>query len=428
MSCLRPGIKKGILNGREKYIINIAQKKKLPASVVSMNLTNRTAAQIRNAYRRISQYDQEVLRGGWMPEEDKILLRVVNPNALNEISWTRVSEQVPGRNAEQCRHRFNLIKKKIKLNPKITVENLTRTRRTFKLQPYIPKNDDLYGTYNLQENFKLNRQLIKYSNELIETEADRKLKKSYLDNVYITKHCNFSSKCELYKFILDYLGVDFIVPQEFVHKEDLIDEGLMSMMTYLKECSINTFTLDSNKKDENTTDLSHQFIYEGENGILKISDIINSDLSEIEGLFDIRMRNFENKISKNNKSNQNSISIKTIKQPLPLHYMGSIPPNFETFKMLNAYLNSLTTCLKTDNLKEDSNINFNWDNEESEKLQQRLVAIFRWPALFSGLVDYNAARINMILNSEQIIDSKLDYHNRSFFTKNKNSYFNLKKF
>lgn len=428
MYCLRPGIKKGILNGREKYIINVAQKKKIPASVVSMNLTNRTSSQIRNAYHRISQYDEEeILRGSWMPEEDKILLQVVNPNIPKEISWKSVSEQVPGRNAEQCRHRFNLIKKKIKQNPKITVENIPRKKRNFKVKPYIPQNNRLYDTYNLQENFKLNRQETKYSNELIETEADRKLKKSYLDNVYITKHCNFSSKCELFKFILDYLGVNIIVPQEFVHKDDLIDEGLMSMMTYLKECSINTLTLDSNKKEDDTTDMGHKFIYEGNNGVLKTSDIINSDLSEIDGLFDIRMRNFESKISKI-IDNQNSKSIKNIKQSLPLDFMGSIPPNFETFKMLNTYFNGLTTYLKIDDLKEKSNISFNWDNEESAKLQQRLVAIFRWPALFSGLVDYNTARINMMVNSEQNVDLKLDYYNRSYCVKNKNSYFNLKEF
>lgn len=430
MCCLKPGIKKGFLNGREKYIINIAQKKKLPASVVSMNLTNRTAAQIRNAYRRISQYNQEdVLRGGWMPEEDKMLLRAVNPYALNELSWKQISKQVPGRNPEQCRHRFKLIEKKIQRNPKLTVENFTRTKQTFKVKPYIPVDDDLFDTNNLQDNFKQNRQLLKLSNDLIETDADRKLKKSYLDNVYITRHCNFPSKCELFKYIFDYLGVDLIIPQQFVHKEDLMDEGLMSVITYLKECSIDLLTLECDKIDKDTTDTSRSFIYEGVNGVLKTSDIMNSDISEIEGLFDIRMRNFESKLSKS-FTNDNSVSKKMKTYPLLLHSMGSVPPNFETFKMLYTYVNSLTTCLKTDNLKEDSNINFNWDNEESKKLHQRLVAIFRWPALFSGLVDYNAAKINMMINTEQTIDSNINNHSNIPFihAKKKTPYFNLNKF
>lgn len=421
---MKPGIKKGFLNEREKLIISVAQKKKFPPSVVSMNLTNRTAPQIRNAYRRNLAYKQNTFRGGWLPEEDKMLLSAVNYYAPNEYSWAQVSEQVPGRNAEQCRHRYKKIEKCILVDPSLTVETFPRGYQPYKItdSPTVPEDVLLDENY-LSNYFKQNREALKKSKEQIEADADRKLKKSYLDNIYVTKHCNFSSKCDLFKYILDYLGADLSVPQTFVHKDDLMDEGLMSMMTYLKECSIESLTLESSSEKQNMID--KQFIYEGVNGVLRTSDIINSDLSEVEGLIDIRMRNFDYQKSEDIKT-QNSVFINKKINSLLLYNMGSIPPNFETFKMLYTYMNSLNTCLRTDDFK-NSLIEFDWDNEESKKLHQRLVAIFRWPALFSGMVDYKTAKLNMIFNTEQIAD--LNYsENRSYPAKKRKPFFNLKQF
>lgn len=425
MCCLKPGIKKGILNKNERFIIKVAQKKNLPPAVVSMNLTNRTTTQVRNAYRRnISFEEPEILKGGWMPEEDKILLRVVTQYAPNEFSWSQVAKQVYGRNAEQCRHRFKLIEKKIQENPKITIDNFPRSHRQYTFKPeLIPSDDEELSKSILQRTFKENRKLIKEFGKIpLETEADRKLKKSYLDNIYVTKHCNFASKCDLLKYMLDYLGADLIVPEKFTHINDLIDEGLMSMMTYLKECSIDALTLEPNTVENNTTDMT--FHYEGIHDVLRTSDIINSDLSELEGLFDIRMRNVKHQTLKN-VDNQNLVSVKREIRPPPLYYMGSVPPNFETFRMLYMYVNSLT-CMKTFGSK-TSSVHFNWNNEESKKLHQRLVAIFRWPAIFSGMVDYNTAKINMLINTEQMIVPN-NSEPRSFYNKRKRPYLNLDKF
>lgn len=423
MSSLRPGIDKGKLTQNEKILISVAQSKNLPPSVVSMNLTNRTTTQIRNAYRRNSKY-KNIIRGGWLPEEDKMLLRAVNPHAPNELTWSEVSKQVPGRNAEQCRHRFKLIEQKVQENPKVTIDNFPRTKRQFQLPELKVDLDD---EKSLQASFKKNRLYVKLLKEKeLETEADRKLRKSYLDNVYITNHCNFSSKCDLLKYVLDYLGADLIIPEKFEHADDLKDEGLMSMMTYLKECSNETLTLKPCKIEPNTID--SKLSYEGIHGVLRTSDIINSDISEIEGLLDIRIRNYSSRLSEN--INQHSVSIKSnevkISYPLPLYTMGSVPPNYETFKMLNAYINNMNTSLNTNKLK-TYNIKFNWNEGESKKLHQRLVAIFRWPALFSGLVEYNTEKVNIISNTMQPTDSNhMGYP--KVCTKKRKHNFNLKAF
>lgn len=423
MCCLRPGIKKGLLTENEKLIIKKAHEKNLPPSVVSMNLTNRTSSQVRNAYQRIISNNENTLKGGWMPEEDQMLLCAINSSVHNEFTWSEVSKQVPGRNAEQCRHRFKLIEKTIQENPeKFNLGIFPRARAPFKIKKKTSAfNDESFNDDNLQENFKRNRQLLKFSNKPTETNADRMLKKSFLDNVYVTSHCNFSSTCKLFKYVLDYLGADLIVPSEFVHKDDLIDEGLMSMMTYLKEYSNESLTLDSNNIDqENITDF--EFTYEGVDGVLRTSDIINSDLSEVKGLFDIRMKNVGYKSNSNNTIN--TVSSKKQAHPLPLYFMGSVPPNFETFKMLSTYMKCLSTCMKKDVIH--SHVNFDWDNEESKKLHQRLVAIFRWPAIFSGTVDYNSANINMLVHTRQTTDSsKLEVHKHN--SKKKKPRFNLKK-
>lgn len=423
MCCLKPGIKKGYLTESEKLIIKKAHEKNLPPSVVSMNLINRTTSQVRNAYQRIILYDENTLRGGWMPEEDQMLVRAVNNYARNEFTWSQVSKQVPGRNAEQCRHRYKLIEKSVQDNHKITVNNYPRFRALTKIkETFSTFNDESFDDNDLLDDFRQNRQLQKLSNDSIETDADRKLKKSFLDNVYVTSHCNLSSKCELFKYVLDYLGADLSVPLQFVHKDDLIDEGLMSMMAYLKECSNKTLTLDSrNDEQESTSDL--EFTYEGVDGILRTSDIINSDLSEVNGLFDIRIKNVDHK-SKNIK-NINTVSSKIKNCPLPLYFMGSVPPNFETFRMLSTYMKCLSISIKKDVIN-NSHVNFDWDNEESKKLHQRLVAIFRWPAIFSGTVNYNAAKINILVNAKQTIDSSnsgISYNN----SKKKKPHFNLKK-
>lgn len=398
MFSLKPGIKKGLLNEREKLIIDLAQKKNLPPSVVSMNLTNRTASQVRNAYRRNLVRKKNDIIGSWTPDEDKSLLIAVNKYVPNEFTWSQVAENVPGRNAEQCRHRFKLIEKKVQNNPNIGVENFTRVKRQRKVKQSNPPDE-----LDLQETFKQNFKLLQTANEPIETTADRKLKKSFLDNVYVTKHCNFSSKCDLLKHILDYLRADLIVPEKFIHKDDLMDEGLMSMMTYLKECSIKAFTLKPSSTEKSSITDDIQFNYEGIHGVLKSSDIINSDLSEVEGLFDIRMRNFE---SKNSESinNLNLAVAKTQTYPASSYHIGSIPPNFETFRMLYTYANNMNTNLKFDSLK-DNDKKFDWNDKQSKKLHQQLVAIFRWPALFSGMVDYNTAKINMIMNTKQIAET-----------------------
>lgn len=423
MSSLRPGIEKGKLSQNEKALISLAQSKNLPPSVVSMNLTNRTTTQIRNAYRRNSKY-KDIIRGGWLPEEDKMLLRAVNPYAPNELTWSQVSNQVPGRNAEQCRHRFKLIEQKVQENPKVTIDNFPRSKRQYQVPAM---KVDLSDEKSLQESFKQNRQYVKFLKEKeLETDADRKLKKSYLDNVYVTNHCNFSSKCDLLKYVLDYLGADLIIPEKFEHEEDLKDEGLMSMMTYLKKCSNNTLTLEPCKVEPTTID--SKFTYEGIHGVLRTSDIINSDISEIEGLLDIRTRNYNCRLSEN-INNQHSVSIKhnevKTSYPLPLYTMGSVPPNYETFKMLNAYINNMTTSLNVNKLK--TKFNFNWNEEESKKLQQRLVAIFRWPALFSGLVDYNTEQKNITSNTKQSTDSNHSAFPKACIKKRKHN-FNLKAF
>lgn len=419
MYCLKPGIKKGFLNDREKIIISLAQKQNLPASVVSMNLTNRTATQVRNAYRRNLSNEKDIFKGGWLAEEDKLLLSAVNPHAPGEFSWSQVAKQVPGRNAEQCRHRFNLIKKKVHTNPNIMIENFPRVK-----QNRVPKKLILPDEYDLQENFKQNRLTLKNSNEPIETVADRKLRKSFLDNDYITKHCNFSSKCYLLKYILDYLGADLVVPKKFVHLDDLMDEGLMSMMAYLQESSIEASLLKPNTPDQNSSIIDDtNLIYEGIHDVLRTSDIINSDISELNGLFDIRMRN---------SSNQKPISsydqtLYPKKKPrLPqLCYLGSIPPNYETFKMLYTFTNNMNSTLKVDSLK-DIDKKFNWNNKQSKKLHLQLVAIFRWPALFSGMVDYNAEKINLVINTEQTIETNHS-SNHSFYKNKKTPLLKLKK-
>lgn len=419
---LKPGIKKGFLNKNEKLIINLAQKRNLPPSVVSMNLTNRTPTQVRNAYRRIVSYKQDIYRGGWLAEEDKMLLQAVNPYAPHELTWSQVAKQVPGRNAEQCRHRFKLIEKKILENPKLTVENYPRGKQSQRGErPVVLPADEYFDENTLIKNFKENRKNIQMSDP-IETEADRKLKKSFLDNVYVTKYCNFSSKCDLLKYVLDYLGADIILPKKFIHANDLLDEGLMTMMTYLKEHSIKVLTLEANKEESCTTDI--KFVYEGIHDVLRTSDIINSDISEVEGLFDIRLRNFITPESSINSRNLNSKKKKT--GLLPLCSLGSVPPNFETLRMFYTYMNNLTTYFKTDNINNIES-KFNWDNEESKKLHQRLVAIFRWPALFSGTVDFNAAKINMLLNTKQSIETN-QTETSLFCAKKKKPNYNLKKF
>lgn len=427
MCCLKPGIKKGFLNEREKFIISVAQKRNLPASVVSMNLINRTPAQIRNAYRRIAYYNQaDIYIGGWTPEEDKSLLCAVNPYARNELTWTQVAKQVPGRNAEQCRHRFTLIEKKVNENPKVTIDNFHRTvsRRVCRVHDEFLEMNTIFNESYLQDTFKENRRLQKSFNKSIESDADRKLKKSFLDNIYVTNHCNFSSKCDLLKYVLDYLGADLIVPKKFIHKDDLNDDHLMSMMTYLKVYNIKALTLKpSTTLEQNTTDI--KFTYEGVHDVLKTSDIINSELSELEGLFDIRMRNFGNQKSRN--ISQNLVTIKKKTFPLPIYSMGSVPPNFETFRMLYTYMKNLTTSIKGDRFN-DSNTNYcNLDNRESKKLHDRLVAIFRWPALLSGLVDYNSANINMMVNN-RIIDTNNYSKNGYYSNKKEIPYLTLKTF
>jgi hypothetical protein len=422
MCCLKPGIKKGYLTESEKLIIKKAHEKNLPPSVVSMNLINRTTSQVRNAYQRIILYNENTLRGGWLPEEDKILVRAVNNYAHNEFTWSQVSKQVPGRNPEQCRHRYKIIEKTVQDDHKITVNNYPRSRASFKIKkPFSKFNEESFKDNDLLDDFRQNRQMQKLSNDSIESDADRKLKKSFLDNVYVTNHCNLSSKCELFKYVLDYLGADLIVPLQFVHKDDLIDEGLMSMMAYLKECSNEALTLDSrNFEQESTSDL--EFTYEGVDGVLRTSDIINSDLSEVNGLFDIRMKNIDHK-SKSIKTT-NTVSSKVQNHPLPLYFMGSVPPNFETFRMLSTFMKCLSISIKK-HVIYNSHVNFDWDNEESKKLHQRLVAIFRWPAIFSGTVNYNAAKINILVHAKQTIDSSnstISYYN----SKKKKPHFNLK--
>lgn len=423
MCSLKPGIKKGFLNKKEKGIIDMAQKRNMPPSIVSMNLTNRTPAQVRNAYRRIMSYEQDTYRGGWLAEEDKMLLQAVNPYAPHELSWSQVAKKVPGRNAEQCRHRFKLIEKKIQENPKLTVESIPRSKRSYKgkEEEIFPVQEHLDENI-LIKNFKENRELIKMS-ELIETEADRKLKKSFLDNIYVTNHCNFSSKCDLLKYVLDYLGADIILPNQFTHTNDLLDEGLMVMMTYLKEHSNKVLTLEANIEEPCLTDV--KFVYEGIHDVLRTSDIINSDMSEVNGLFDIRMRNFITTDSVSFKNQNSYLKTKKTGPPL-LCTLSSVPPNFETFRMFYTYMNNLTTYLKTDSMN-NVVFKFNWDNEESKKLHQRLVAIFRWPALFSGTVDFNAAKINLILNTEQSIEAN-HTETKLFCAKNMKPNFNLKKF
>lgn len=428
MCCLKPGIKKGFLNKREKFIINVAQKRNLPPSVVSMNLINRTPAQIRNAYRRIAYYKQgDIYVGGWTPEEDKLLLHAINPYARDELTWTQVAKQVPGRNAEQCRHRFTLIEKKVNENPKITIDNFPRTgsRRPCTVHDEFFDINTIFSESYLQETFKESRQLQKSFNKSIESSADRKLKKSFLDNIYVTNHCNFSSKCDLLKYVLDYLGADLIVPKKIIHKDDLNDDHLMSMMTYLKVCNIKALTLEpSSTFEQNTTDI--KFTYEGVHDVLRTSDIINSELSELEGLFDIRMKHFGSQKSRN--INQNLVSIKKKTFPLPIYSMGSVPPNFETFRMLYTYMKNLTSSIKCDRLNDSSTNYCNLDNVESKKLHDRLVAIFRWPALLSGLVDYNTANINMMVNTKHIINANNYSKNSSYLNKKEIPYLNLKTF
>lgn len=411
MCSLKPGIKKGFLNIKEKFIISLAQKKKLPPCVVSMNLTNRTSSQVRNAYRRNITHKQNCFKGGWMPDEDKMLLCAVNTQAPNELIWSQVAKCVPGRNSEQCRHRFKLIEKKVQKNPNIVIEDFPRIIRKYQV-----KQPDLSDECDILENFKENRKLLKNCFKPIETVADRKLKKSFLDNIYVTKHCNFSSKCDLFKHILDYLGANLIVPQTFVHNDDIMDEGLMSMMTYLKECTNEVFTLGPpNTAEQNMTD-DIKFIHEGVHGVLRTSDIINSDLDEVEGLFDIRIKHFDSE--KSEGINQNSVVLKKPTLNLsPSYFMGSVPPNFETFKMLYTYTNNMSTTLKVDSLK-DINKKFDWNNEQSKTLHQQLVAIFRWPALFSGLVNYNTSKINMIINTEQHT-SETNFSEIQYFYSNK---------
>ncbi|XP_050543009.1 uncharacterized protein LOC126906433 [Daktulosphaira vitifoliae] len=419
MFSLKPGIKKGLLNDNEKLIITAAQKKNLPPSLVSMNLTNRTTTQIRNAYRRNLSYINDVYRGGWLPEEDKLLLKAVSQHALNGWTWSQISDQVPGRNAEQCRHRFKLIEKKIQNNPKLTIDNFPRAKQVYRIKdiPYLP--DDMESVHNvLVESFKQNRESIK-ANNVKETDADRKLKKAYLENAYIMDHCNFSSKCELLKYVLDYLGANLKIPNNFVNKDDLIDEGLISMMTYLRESSNNIYTLKSNCIEPNhECEIDKTVLYEGIEGALKPSDIINSSMSEIDGLMSIRMREM-----KYNKSKfiPNKIT-KTFKD-LPVCNLGSVPPNYETFKMLYTCMTSLSSCIKVDNLNPDED--FDWNNEESKKLQKRLVSIFRWPTLFSGMIDYRGIKMNMVTNYDRP-DNNFD--TKIIRNKKRKLYLNLKQY
>ncbi|XP_060875714.1 uncharacterized protein LOC132948995 [Metopolophium dirhodum] len=425
MNCLKPGIKKGFLTDREKFIINEAKIKNLPPSIVSMNLTNRTSAQVRNAYRRIILYDEDIYRGGWTADEDNMLLDAVNLNASNELTWSQISQQVPGRNGEQCRHRFKLIDKKIKLNPKLTVDNFPRPFRPFKPKELTSFPEEELNEGDLHEKFKHNRQLLKTFNVPIETFADRKLKKSYLENKFVIANCNLSSKCDLYRHVLDYLGAKLIVPETFAHKDDLIDDGLMSMMTYISESHIEVMTLDPSNVEHDLCDplLTHDGVHD----VLRTSDITNSDLSEIEGLLDIRIRNIQKEQPIEGINTKNSIKNK--KDPLlPLNFIGSVPPNHETFKMLYTYTNSLNSCMKIDHFK-NPNIHFDWDDEESKKLHKRLVAILRLPALFSSLIPHNTANINMIVNTEEVNMVPSSNYSRIHYTysKNKKFNFNLKK-
>lgn len=425
MNCLRPGIKKGFLTEREKFIIKEAKIKNLPPSIVSMNLTNRTSAQVRNAYRRIMLYDEDIYRGGWTADEDNMLLDAVNSNASNEFSWAQVSQKVPGRNREQCRHRFKLIDNKIKHNPKLTVDDFPRPCRPFKPKELTSLPGEELNEGDLHEKFKHNRQLLKTCNVPIETFADRKLKKSYLENKFVIANCNLSSKCDLYSHVLDYLGAKLIVPETFAHKDDLIDDGLMSMMTYISERSIEVMTLDPSNVEH---DLCGPLLtHDGVHNVLRTSDIINSDLSEIEGLIDIRLRNIQKEQPIEDINTK--ISIKNKKDPLlPLNFIGSVPPNHETFKMLYTYTNSLNSCMKIDHFK-NSHMHFDWDDEESKKLHKRLVAILRLPALFSSLVPHNTANINMIVNTEEVNMVPSSNYSRIHYTcsKNKKFNFNLKK-
>ncbi|KAE9533461.1 hypothetical protein AGLY_009099 [Aphis glycines] len=397
MQSLKPGIKKGFLTDNEKFIIKQAKIQNIPPSIVSMNLTNRTPTQVRNAYRRILLNNEDIYRGGWSAEEDKMLMCAVNSFVPNEFSWTQISQQVPKRNEEQCRHRFKLIEKKLKINPNLDVDDLSRPFQSYKYKElaFFPE-DEL--NFDLQKKFKLNRQFLKTSNMPMETIADLKVKRAYLENNFVINNCNMSSKCDLYKHILDYLGANLVAPNTFTHSDDLIDAGLMSMMSYIQEYSIDVMTLDPSKVEHNLCNplLTH----EGVHNVLKTSDIINSDLSEIEGLLDIRIKNIHKEQPKEDLNLNNST--KKIKDPLlPLQFIGSVPPNYETFKILYAYENSLTSLMKIDHCK-DSNMDFDWDDEESMKLQKRLVAMLRLPTLFSNLIPYNAANINMLVNADKV--------------------------
>lgn len=426
MHCLKPGIKKGFLSDGEKYIIKNSKIKNIPPTIVSMNLTNRTPAQIRNAYRRIGLYDEDIYRGSWTADEDKMLFDAVNSNTPNEFTWTQISQLVPGRNAEQCRHRFKLIDKKFRRNPKLTIDDIPRTPRPFKPKKEQPFPEEGLNEKDLHEKFKYNRQMHKTSNVPMETAADRKLKKSYLENKFVIANCNLSSKCDLYRHVLDYLGAKLVVPETFAHTDDLIDNELMSMMTYISECQIELVTLDSS----NEHDLCEPLLaYEGVHNVLRTSDITNSDLSEIEGLVDIRLRNIQKGLPNKGINTENSIKNKN--DPLlPLNFIGSVPPNHETFKMLYTYTNALNASMKIDYFK-DSNMQFDWDDEESKKLHKRLVAILRLPALFSSLIPYNTPNINMIVNTEEVNDinmAQLSNYSRihDSHSKNKKSNFSLK--
>jgi len=422
MHCLKPGIKKGFLTDREKFIIKEAKIKNLPPSIVSMNLTNRTSAQVRNAYRRIISYDENIYRGGWTADEDKMLLDAVNSHAPNEFSWSQVSQEVPGRNAEQCRHRFKLIDQKIKHNPKLTVDDFPRPSRPFKPKELISFPEEELNDGDLHEKFKHNRQLLKTFNVPMETVADRRLKKSYLENKFVIANCNLSSKCDLYKHVLDYLGAKLVVPETFAHEDDLIDDGLMSMMTYISECPIEVMTLDPSNVEHDLCD--PQLTHEGVHNVLRTSDITNSDLSEIEGLLDIRIKNIQKEEPKEGINTKNSIKNK--KDPLlPLNFIGSVPPNHETFKMLYTYTNSLNTCMKINHYK-NTNMHFDWNDEESKKLQKRLVAILRLPALFSSLIPHNTANINMIVNTEEVNMVQSSNYSRIHYTCSKNKKSNFK--
>lgn len=386
-----------------------------------MNLTNRTTAQVRNAYRRICLYGEDIYRGSWTTGEDKMLLDAIKSHTPNEFTWSQISQQVPGRNAEQCRHRFKLIDRKTKRNPKLTVDNFPRSSRPFKPKEILHFPEEELNELDLHEKFKHNRQFLKTSNVQIESDADRKLKKSYLDNKFVIANCNLSSKCDLYRHVLDYLGAKLVVPETFAHKDDLIDEGLMSMMTYLSKCPIEVMTLDTSNVEHNLCD--PPLTYEGVHNVLRTSDITNSDVSEIEGLLDIRIRNIQKE--QPNGGINTMDTIKNKKDPLlPLNFIGSVPPNHETFKMLYTYINSLNSSMKTYHFK-DSNMHFDWDDEESKKLHKRLVAILRLPALFSSLIQHNKANINMIVNTEEANMVPFSNYSRIHYThpKNKKSNF-----